>query len=105
MLFTYLLGLGGDIVPYLLELRLCCHGVFLKVLDRKKIAREVRQKAISVIKHSRKAYRTDNAVDEATMNLSNFLLVAADSASPEGVFHDSSSDTWIDGIGIERPAL
>jgi hypothetical protein len=39
MLFTYLLGLGGDIVPYLLELRLRRHGVFLKVLDRKKIAR------------------------------------------------------------------
>ena len=39
------------------------------------------------------------------MNLSDFLLVAADSASPEGVFHDSSSGTWIDGIGIKRPAL
>jgi hypothetical protein len=65
----------------------------------------VHQKAISVIKHSRKAYRADNAVDEATMDLSDFLLVVAGSASPEGVFHGSSSGTWIDGFGIERPAL
>ena len=63
------------------------------------------QEAISVIKHLRKAYCADIAVDEATMNLSDFLLVVADSASPEGMFRGSSSGTWIDGFGIERPAL
>ena len=86
MLFTYLLGFGGDGVPYLLEFLFCRRRVFFEVVNRKKVARQVCQEAISVIKHSRKAYCTDNAVDEASINLSDFLLVVADSVSPEGVF-------------------
>jgi len=52
-----------------------------------------------------KSYCTVNAVDEATINFPGFVLAAADSASPEGVFTGSSSGTWIDGFRIERPAL
>jgi len=105
MLFTYLLGFGGNVVPYLLELRLCCCGVFFKVLDCKDITRQVCQEAILIIKYSRKSYHTDNAVDEATINFSDLLLVDASSTSPEGAFHGSSSATCIDGFRIERPAL
>jgi len=105
MLFTYLLGFGGDIVPYLLEFRLCRHGEFFKVIDCKKIAGQVHQKAIPIIEHSRKSYCADNAIDKATINLPNFLLVVADSTSPKGTFRGSSSGTWIDGFCIKRPAL
>ena len=59
----------------------------------------------SNFKRSRKSYRADNAVDEATINLPDFLLVIADSVSPEGAFCGSSSGTWTDGFRIERPAL
>jgi len=79
--------------------------VFFKVLDRKKVTRQVCQEAISIIKHARKPYRTNNAIDEATMNLSGFLLAVAVSASPEGAFCRSSSATCIDGFRIKRPAL
>ena len=50
------------------------------------------QKAIPTIKDPIKTYRADNAVDEATINLPDFLLVVVDPASPEGAFHGSSSD-------------
>jgi hypothetical protein len=40
VLFTYLLSFRGDIVPYLLELRLGRRGVISEILDRKKIARD-----------------------------------------------------------------
>lgn len=43
--FTYLLGFGGDIIPYHLKFSFCCCRVFFKVLDCEKIARQVRQKA------------------------------------------------------------
>ena len=79
--------------------------MFFNVLDRKKVTRQVYQEAISIIKHARKPYCADNAIDEATMNLSGFLLAVAVSASPEGAFHRSSSATCIDGFWIERPAL
>ena len=79
--------------------------MFFKVIDCKKIARQVRQEAIPIIEQSRKSYRADNAVDEATISLPDFLLVVADSASPEGTFRGSSSGTWIDGFRIEMPAL
>ena len=105
MLFTYLLGFRGNVVLYLLELRLCCHGVFFKILDCKKITRQVHQEAILIIKYSRKSYHADNAVDKATINLSDLLLVDVGSTSTEGMFHGSSSATCINGFRIERPAL
>jgi len=105
MLFTYLLGFGGNVVPYLLELRLCHRGVFFKVLNCKDITRQVHQEAILIIKYSRKSYRADNAIDEATINFSDLLLIDASSTSPEGAFRGSSSATCIDGFWIERPAL
>jgi len=65
----------------------------------------VHQKAILIIKYPTKSYCADNAVEEATINLPNFLDVIADSASPKGAFCGSSSGTWTDGFHIERPAL
>jgi len=65
----------------------------------------VRQKSILIIKDPRKSYCADNVVDEATINLPNFVLVVVDSASPKGALCGSSSGTWIDGFRIERPAL
>jgi hypothetical protein len=58
-----------------------------------------------IIKYPTKSYRADNTVDEATINLPDFLVVVADSAPPKGTFRGSSSGTWTDGFGIERPAL
>ena len=40
MVFTYLLGLGGNVIPDLLEFLFCHHWVFSKVVDCKEIARE-----------------------------------------------------------------
>ena len=40
MVFTYLLGFGGDVIPDLLEFLFCRHWVFSKVVDCKEIARE-----------------------------------------------------------------
>jgi len=53
-----------------------------------------------------RSYRADNAVDDATINLlvPNFVLVA-DSTSPEGAISGLLLGTWVDGFGIERPAL
>ena len=103
VLFTYLLGFGGNTVPYLLELRLGRCGVISEIVDRKKIARDkcVRKQ----FRQIRKSYRTDNAIDEATINLPDFLLVVVDSTSPEGAFCGLSSGTWTDDFRIERPAL
>jgi hypothetical protein len=55
-----------------------------------------------MIKYRVKSYRADNAVDDATIDLPNFVLFAA---SPEGVVLGSELGTWIDGFGIERLAL
>jgi hypothetical protein len=63
------------------------------------------QKVTLIVKDPLKSYRADNAVDEATIKLPDFLLAVADPASPEGTFCGSSSGTWIDGFLIERPAL
>ena len=52
-----------------------------------------------------RSYRADNAVDDTTNNLPDFVLLVADSASPEGVVPGSLLGTWIDGFRIERPAL
>jgi hypothetical protein len=54
---------------------------------------------------TRKSYRADNVVDEATMYLPDFLLVMADSASPEGASCGSFAGAWKDGFRIERLAL
>jgi len=59
----------------------------------------------AIIKHSRKSYCTNNAIDEVTINLPNFLLVIADSTSPEGMSCSLSSGTWIDGFHIVMLAL
>jgi hypothetical protein len=48
------------------------------------------QKATPIIKDPLKSYCADNAVDEATIMLPNFLLAVAGSASPEGMFCSSS---------------
>ena len=63
------------------------------------------QKAIPIIKDSLRSYYADNTVDEVTIKLPDFLLVEANSASPRGAFHSSSSGTWIDGFRIIMPAL
>ena len=47
----------------------------------------------------------DNAVDDATINLPDFVVLVADSASPEGAVLGSLLGTSSDGFGIERPAL
>jgi len=86
-------------------MKLCCCGVFSKVLDCEKIARQLHQEAIPIIKSSRKSYCADNAVDKATINLSDFLLVEVDPTSPKGTFCGSSSGTWTNGFHIKRPAL
>jgi hypothetical protein len=93
--FTYLLGFRGDIVPYFLEFGFCRHRVFLKVVDRKKIARVAQacQKAIPLIKYPMKSYRAVNVVGEATINFPDFALGVVDSASPKGAFCGSSSGT------------
>jgi hypothetical protein len=65
----------------------------------------VRQKVIWINKSLETSYRADKVVDEATINLPDFKLVAVDSASPKGMFCGSSAGTWIDGFRIERPAL
>ena len=62
------------------------------------------QKVTLIVKDPLKSYCTDNAVDEATIKLPNFLLAIAGSASPKGMFCGSSSGTWINGFLIERPA-
>ena len=105
MLFTYLLGLGGDVIPDLLEFLFCRRWVFFEVVNCKEIAREKCQKATPIVKDPLKSYRTDNTVDEATIMLPDFLLAVAGSASPEGTSRGSSSGTWIDSFLIERPAL
>jgi hypothetical protein len=50
-------------------------------------------------------YHADNAIDEATINLPDFLDVVAESTSPKGTFCGLSSGTWTDGFRIERLAL
>jgi hypothetical protein len=65
----------------------------------------VHQKVIPIIKYPTKSYHAVNVVDEATINLPDFLLVVADSVSFEGTFCGSSSGTWIDGFHIKRPTL
>ena len=93
MLFTYILSFRGNSVPYLLEFLFCHCWVFFEIVNCKKIARQVCQEAILVIKHLRKAYYANNAIDEASINLSNFLLIVADSVLPKGMFCGLSSGT------------
>jgi hypothetical protein len=52
-----------------------------------------------------RSYRAVNAVDDATINLPDFIRLVAGSASPEGMVPGSLLGTWNDGFGIERPAL
>ena len=53
-----------------------------------------------------RSYRADNPVDDTTINLPDFAFLDADSPSPGGaVVPGSSQGIWIDGFGIERPAL
>ena len=52
-----------------------------------------------------RSYRADNAIDDVTINLPDFILLVADSASPEGMVLGSVLGTWINGFGINRLAL
>ena len=40
MVFTYLLGLRGDVIPDCLDFLFCHHWVFFEVVNCKEIARE-----------------------------------------------------------------
>ena len=52
-----------------------------------------------------RSYRADNVVADVTINLPDFVFLVANSVSSEGVVVGSLLGTWIDGPGIERPAL
>jgi hypothetical protein len=82
--------------------------MFFQVINRKKVAKDECVIVSSVnnwLNIRVRSYRADNAVDDATIILPDFVLLVADSASPEGVVPGSLLGTWSDGFGIERPAL